>query len=308
MKSTVVVLSLLLISTVTKAELILQTLVVKDRGNMAIGIYPSEVTPRADILYFHGHGDRLRNHEPIFRRWAEAGYRTLSFDLPQHGGSMLGPLDSYSMDELADLATILEKYTREDEHRPLVFVGWSFGGLLATRFAQQLHSNLIGRKLSALFLITPAIAPLPFSGGDGISRLATLTSNKQLQQVSKPSPQSPLSTPLFALRTLHAAWTARQMSLPSIPVTVVLAGKQNDWYVDTEAVHIWAVGQSNSSSKISVWQCQHARHALELEPYPTGHWLQEFSSAQIGFMLDSRPASSIDYWNGAFNSGCRHAS
>ncbi|MCB0097092.1 MAG: hypothetical protein KDE46_15290, partial [Caldilineaceae bacterium] len=56
-------------------------------GQMRIGILSPTVPAKADILFIHGHADRLDNHGALFGAWAEAGYRVLAFDLPSHGES-----------------------------------------------------------------------------------------------------------------------------------------------------------------------------------------------------------------------------
>ncbi len=288
----------------------LDQLNITDRGVMQIGITPAEGQIRGDILYFHGHGDRLQNHRKTFEHWALQGFRVLSFDLPQHGESQLGPLDSYSMDELLGLAQQLEESTRQQSERPLILAGWSFGGLLATRLAQQSRNLRIWqRPLAGLLLIAPGVSVLPLVGGDGFARLQTLTRNVDLDGVAEPSPSNPLTTPLFSMRLLHAAWLARQQSLPhGLPVAIILAGDQSDWYVDSVGVREWALAQRSAGSRLKLWQCPEARHALELEPYPIGHWLREYTSSYLDSLLSPTQTEQAvaHQWNRAFAADCYH--
>ncbi|MEZ4617015.1 MAG: alpha/beta fold hydrolase [Caldilineaceae bacterium] len=92
--------------------------------------------PVADILFIHGHADRLDNHGALFTAWRAAGFRVIAFDLPSHGESNILPIDLYRVEDFAALAQLVEATTRDDPDRPLLLAGWSFGGLLAARIAR----------------------------------------------------------------------------------------------------------------------------------------------------------------------------
>ena len=109
---------------------------VRPPGRLRVGIM-APAHPRADILFVHGHADRLDNHGPLFAAWNAAGYRVIAFDLPSHGESNILPIDVYSFDDFFALVRLVDSATLEDPQRPLLLAAWSFGGLVATRLAQH---------------------------------------------------------------------------------------------------------------------------------------------------------------------------
>ncbi len=240
-------------------------------GRMRIGIM-APANPRADILFIHGHADRLDNHGPLFAAWNAAGYRVIAFDLPSHGESNILPIDVYSFDDLFALVRLVDAATLEDPQRPLLIAAWSFGGLVATRLAQQPEQlAALRRPLRGLILLAPAVAPYLFAGGDGISRLRTLTHNPHPPVAGPPSPAAPLQNPVFAARLLAEAWLARRAPLPQhLPVLILVAGTNEDWYVNASGVLAWAEQQQRGGVQIHSFQCIQARHALDNEPYPIG--------------------------------------
>lgn len=242
-------------------------------GTMRVGVMaPAVGEPRADILFIHGHADRLDNHGPLFTAWRDAGFRVLAFDLPSHGASRIGPIDIYPFERLFALARRLERATRADPARPLILAGWSFGGLVTARLAQRpdaLHG--FGRSPAAVLLLAPAVAPLAFAGGDGIARPRTLTHTPNPPVAGPPSPAAPLANPVFAGRLLLEARAAGYGTLPRhIPTLVIAAGPTADVYVDARGVLAWADGQRSAGADVQALRCPDARHFLDMEPYPIG--------------------------------------
>jgi pimeloyl-ACP methyl ester carboxylesterase len=262
-------------------------------GRMRVGIM-TPANPRADILFIHGHADRLDNHGPLFAAWNAAGYRVISFDLPSHGESNILPIDLYSFDDFFALVRLVDAATLEDPQRPLLLAAWSFGGLVATRLVQQPEQlATLSRPLSGLILLAPAVAPYPFPGGDGISRLRTLSNNPHPPVAGPPSPASPLQDPVFAARLLAEAWLAQRAPLPQhLPVLVLTAGTTEDWYVNTSGVLAWAEQQQRGGVQIHTFQCPKARHALDHEPYPIGPTVRllaaDFVTIALGDTLPAR--------------------
>lgn len=250
---------------------------VPDLGGGAHSVRVGVVEPRgetsADVLFLHGHADRLDNHAALFADLADAGYRVVSFDLPSHGLTDAGPIDVWSFDDLADLATRVESATRTDADRPLVLAGWSFGGLLATRIAQDPRlRDSFTRPLSALALEVPALAPFPAAGGDGVSRLRALTHDLRAPVAGPPSPVSPLLNPVFAGRLLAQAEIASANPLPpGLPTLVELSDPRDDVYVDVASAEKWATGLARrDGADVTVRTCAGARHGLDFEAYPLG--------------------------------------
>lgn len=238
--------------------------------------------PVADVLFLHGHADRLDNHAALFGDLARAGVRVLSFDLPSHGETDAGAIDRWSTDDLAALAARVVRSTEQDPDRPFVLAGWSFGGLLATRFAQDpVERAAFGRPVRALVLESPAIVPLPFAGGDGVSRLRALTHDLRAPVAGPPDPASPFLDPVFAGRLLAQAGTAAQTPLPSDLPTLVELG-DDDRYVDAPAVGRWAeLVAPATGADVRVVRCDRARHALDLEAWPVG---PDARRAFVGFV------------------------
>lgn len=236
-----------------------------------VGVVEPDGEPVADLLFLHGHADRLDNHAALFTDLAAAGVRVVSFDLPSHGRTDAGAIDRWSFDDLTALAARVARATEQDPDRPFVLAGWSFGGLLATRMAQDpLERAAFGRPLRALALESPAVVPLPFAGGDGVSRLRALTHDLRAPVAGPPDPASPFLDPVFAGRLLAQAGTAVATPLPSDLPTLVELGDE-DRYVDVPAVRTWARDVAPASgADVRLVQCTRARHALDLEAWPVG--------------------------------------
>lgn len=229
------------------------------------------LTPIADILYIHGYGDRFENHGSLFKAWADAGFRIITFDLPSHGESEES-LDSYTFGRLAKLVRHLERETREDKDRPLFLAGWSTGGLIAVRTVQAKSFPKMKRKVSGLILITPGIAVRFFVGEWGVITERTLSSNPNPQHRREPSPVSPFLTPLFSMNMffLNSPLAYYQSMPKDIPMLVFTADDQMDRYAVPEKTREWVIDQRNNSSvKVIGVECPNARHELDNELQPS---------------------------------------
>lgn len=264
-------------------------------GYLRIGVMSPEAEPAADILFVHGHADRLDNHGPLFSAWREAGFRVLSFDLPSHGESNILPIDLYSFEDLVALMRLLDEATLEDPDRPLFVAGWSFGGLVVTRMAQQPDLfNALSRTPQGLILFAPAVTPYPMAGGDGVARVSTLTNNPHPPVAGPPSPTMPIQNPIFASRLLAEAWQAEQTLFPpQLPVLLIAAGETEDWYVNAAGVLAWAHKQAQGGAVIRTFQCPAARHALDNEPYPIGSTVRQLAADFVAAVLQGTPLEEI---------------
>lgn len=225
-------------------------------------------SPRADIVFVHGHADRLDNHAALMSAWVRAGFRVIAFDLPSHGSTHVQAIDAWSFDDLYKLVRLVERTTVARTDRPLFLAGWSFGGLVVTRLAQT-PKALAGftRPVRGLVLLAPAVDVFPFAGGDGIARASTLTHPPHAAVAGPPRPAAPLLNPVFAVRLLAAAAAGRHTDLPKgLPALVLAADEREDLYVKERSVVRWA--RQNPGAQ--VYQCPQARHSLDNEPYPIG--------------------------------------
>ena len=260
-------------------------------GLLRFGVLQPVDDPVADVLFLHGHADRLDNHMALFKAWQSSGVRVIALDWPSHGQSDVGPLDIYGADDLIALVRLVERATMQDPLRPLVLAGWSYGGLIATRLAQQpsaLHS--LSRKPDGLLLLAPGVVVQPFVGGDGVARVETLLHAPYPVLAGPPSPASPLLNPVFALRTLALAWQAQHAQLPvGMPVQAIVADETNDWYVNTRGIVAWARQQQAQGVPLQLLQCAGARHALDNEPWPIGPRVQSLSVAFVRQVAQAKP-------------------
>lgn len=238
-----------------------------------VGVVAPPDEPVADLLFLHGHADRLDNHAALFADLAAAGIRVVSFDLPSHGETDAGAIDRWSSDDLAALAARVVHATEEDPDRPFVLAGWSFGGLLATRLVQEPEQRAaLGRPVRAVALESPAVVPLPLAGGDGVSRLRALTHDLRAPVAGPPRPASPFLDPVFAVRLLVQARSAAATPLPSgLPVLVEVGGDAEDRYVDVPAVRSWARDVApRDGAHVRLERFPGARHGLDIESWPVG--------------------------------------
>ncbi len=213
------------------------------------------------IYFFHGHGDRADNHGDFFEKFSYQGFTVIGFDLPGHGDSEMGSLDKYSFEDFfAITAAVISQTLKPGQ--PFYFVGWSFGGLIAYEYAQQLEKT--NRPLpKKLVLWTPAFFGRPLPGKIGRADLRLLTQNSLLH-VSAPKPQYFMETPLFTLRLLAETMPYRWKNWDlKIPTMVLLSDDSFDYYVDpNKTLDFLKRGQSTPL----IGKCDEAWHALDFEP------------------------------------------
>jgi alpha-beta hydrolase superfamily lysophospholipase len=259
-------------------------------GIVRIGIDAPAGTPRADLLFFHGHSDRMDNHEALFTAWRDAGIRVISFDLPDHGGTAAGSLDTWSLDQLVVLASRVEEHTRTDRARPLFLAGFSVGGELAYHAA--VHPDLMaqfGRRPVGLVLLSPALSVLPFTGGDGVSRSRDLVHSGGAT-LAPPSPAVPLANPLFAIGLLVQSRQDLALSLPhDIPVFVATGDDKRDVYVDVDKIRDWSMRLAKEDVRVDAIGCPGARHAIDNEAWPIGSDVLAASRAFLDGVLVAKP-------------------
>lgn len=261
-------------------------------GWVRVAVIPPAGRPVADVLFVHGHSDALDNHRDTFAAWTGAGMRVIAFDLPDHGGTQAGSLDTWDGDDLSRLLAEVERTTRQDRRRPLVLGGFSLGGELVvhTLVAPDLLAGL-GRRPVAAVLLSPAVAVRSFSGGDGISRVRALV-HPGGNGGPAPSPAIPLANPLFAAQLLVRGMWDRQQSFPGdVQVFVATGGPDQDSYVDVDAVRSWTATLTRSDRQVTTHTCNESRHAVDNEAWPLGELVRAASTDFLVEVLTGRPGS-----------------
>ena len=153
----------------------LSTFTASDGDNLAVQDWhlPEGVQPRATVLVVHGLGEHAGRYDALALRLNEWGFAVRSYDQYGHGESG-GPRGGLSQRRrlLDDLADLVESSRRRSPGTPLVLLGHSLGGLVASSFVAQrmlpvealvLSSPLLALRLTPvqklLMSIVPKVAP-----------------------------------------------------------------------------------------------------------------------------------------------------
>lgn len=250
------------------------------------GVYETAGESRGDVLYFHGYGDRFQNHEALFEEFNAAGFRVIGFDLPSHGETLTideEVLNRQTIDKLAGIASAVLKQTRPlTDDKPLLFAGWSLGGLIATRIVQNETLRIRFPKVNGLILYAPSVAPKPCVGN-----FLCLITNETLSHNENFSgreitPNAPLKNLAFGARLLFAATQSWSQALPPDLTTMVFLADDEDQYVMTKKVKDWVGAQrANYISRVAAYQCKGARHELDNEPEEFGGAIVRSLSVQF---------------------------
>lgn len=277
------------------AGLVEQDLVLNNNCSLRIAVLGAGATasanstssPKGDVLFLHGFGDRLDNHGPLFREWSRRGFRVISFDLPSHGESSCDRLNLFTEKKILEIAALVEKTTRDSSSRPLLLAGWSMGGLLATRAAQ---TNVFKeRPLKGVVLLAPQIALPGRIGGDGFIRSSTWTRSPRPPHEGEITPKSMHYTPIFAGHIANAATVAQTEPWPAgLPMLILVGGDREDLYVNTSQVKKWALAQKFAGKSMMTAQCAGAFHELDNEPDPVGTSVRSASADFLSSLVDGR--------------------
>ncbi len=119
-------------------------------------------TPRGCVLIVHGLGEHIGRYEAAAARFNAWGWRVAGMDLCGHGRSAGARGDLPRSDALLDDLGRCIDVVRGSGKTPLVLLGHSMGGLIASRFiAEGLapHPAPWWREVDALVLSSPALDP-----------------------------------------------------------------------------------------------------------------------------------------------------
>jgi len=237
-------------------------------ASIRAGYFPEEGSFQGNIIYFEGLGDSFINHQPLFSKLSEAGYRVIAFDYMGQGGSS-GKMDDTRIKTIPMIGDIIwKKFARDTETFPQkTIIGWSTGGLAAYMAASE-------NKADRIVLIAPGIVPNAIVGAGLLSwppnkiTLSSLTtaapyqsgdSNPHLDPIR---PNSPVKVTDFAVDLLSTARLARHTQIPAnIPGLVLLSGS-NDTYVDAEQTKKVL---RKTAPHFKVVQCYGALHEIDNE-------------------------------------------
>jgi acylglycerol lipase len=111
--------------------------------------------PRARVVLVHGYGEHSGRYQHVAARLVGAGYEVIALDHRGMGRSegkraALRSFDHY----IADLHAFIEHATHEWGALPVVMLGHSMGGLVASVYALEHEADLV-----ALILSAPAVMP-----------------------------------------------------------------------------------------------------------------------------------------------------
>ncbi len=124
------------------------------RGDLAVRTWPGR-GPGWIALLVHGYGEHSGRYQHVAERLVAARAVVCAPDHAGHGRSAGEPVLIDDADDLvADLETVRGEVVAEHPGLPLVLIGHSLGGMLATRHAQTYPQNVAALVLSAPVLGT----------------------------------------------------------------------------------------------------------------------------------------------------------
>ena len=114
---------------------------------------------RGAVVIVHGLGEHVGRHAHVAARLNAEGWTVVGHDQRGHGSSE-GPRGALSQadDFLSDLAAVID-IARSRSAGPLVLLGHSLGGLIASRFVLGAAGAAWQRDVDALVMSSPALDP-----------------------------------------------------------------------------------------------------------------------------------------------------
>jgi alpha-beta hydrolase superfamily lysophospholipase len=139
-------------------ESVLSTFVASDGDNIVVQDWALEpgVVLRGVVILVHGLGEHAGRYDHVARKLNSWGFAVRGYDQCGHGesGGLAGslPTDTRLIDDLADIVDSTR--ARMPKGTPLIVIGHSMGGLVASRFVA-----LGIRQIEGLVLSSPALDP-----------------------------------------------------------------------------------------------------------------------------------------------------
>lgn len=126
-------------------------------GALAARRWDPCVEPRYLALLLHGYGEHLGRYDHVAARLTREGALVYAVDHAGHGRSEGERVLVADVERVVDDVRVLHKHARHEHHHlPVVVIGHSLGGTVATRYAQR-H----GDKLACMVLSAPVIGRWP---------------------------------------------------------------------------------------------------------------------------------------------------
>jgi len=166
----------------------------EDGLNLALYDWPLPMRwrPRGVVLIVHGLGEHAWRYDPLAQRLNEWGFAVRAYDQRGHGesGGEPGvlPQDDQLLFDLAEVVDDTRRHIAEPWSCPLILLGHSMGGLVASTFVQR---NMA--PVDALVLSSPALDA-------GISPLM----KRVIRLLYRVAPNLTLSNRLDARRISHS--------------------------------------------------------------------------------------------------------
>jgi WS/DGAT/MGAT family acyltransferase len=119
------------------------------RGRIAVSQWRGE-EPRYIALIAHGYGEHIGRYDHVARRLVDDGAIVYGPDHIGHGKSEGDRVLVEKVDDVvSDLRSVAQQAQAEHPDLPLVLIGHSMGGIIATRYAQRYPGELAALVLSA---------------------------------------------------------------------------------------------------------------------------------------------------------------
>jgi len=152
--------------------------------------------PDADhvVLIAHGYGEHIGRYEHVAERLVANGAVVVGADHLGHGRSAgERALVEEGEDLTNDLHVVADLARREGPRLPLVLLGHSMGGLIATRFAQRYRDELTALVISAPVIggnpgfttICPTGSPRPPTSNINVSAIGDIRPNSAIVRLGQ---------------------------------------------------------------------------------------------------------------------------
>lgn len=118
------------------------------------------ISSKAVVVLVHGLGEHCQRYEHLANYLNQAGYALSSMDLPCHGKSEgeRGHIESFKVYQQAVLE-LVERSKAQFPNLPIVLLGHSMGGLIATKLLLEHQHNFAAAMLSGAAIQSPQEPP-----------------------------------------------------------------------------------------------------------------------------------------------------